>query len=764
MALSSDEYVLYYVIRGELTILAEGEKIVLPEESFYLQNCGSRAELVPDPSCILSGISFKKNIPDHFLPNNVQLDCRSRDAGDRNVQNLRQAIKNILDYAIVQQKGVRSIHMEVLFYTLLEQIFLDFSVPVSEKIIQLSLEDIQKKTAEYIHKNYRNPLTLRNISEEIGISYYALSRNFRDMFGMNFSEYLNMVRIQQAAVDLRYKNKSITQIAMDNGYDSSSAFSRIFRQYFQVSPREYRKNLRQTDELLVQEVKDYVSGQGRKENAPAAKERLTVGDVSDGRMFVHPFTQMINGGCPQDFLRADFQNMLTTLCGMLPFRYIRITDFFCRETGIYKRNGDHSFSFSGLDTVFDFFIDNRIKPWIAFGGRTDRTAGQPEKKYLHGHMADRQQSFPAGDEFAALLESFFEHIIRRYGKEEVSSWIYEFGEDFFPPVNEKNTGDFFERFDTAAAIIRKKLPQAKIGGGGRLLQCSDASLFTAWKEHQRPDFISFCFFPVQPEESLKTGQLMYDPSSGLFSTLLERVQDQMNTAGLSGGICISEFASSVSDRNYRNDSCYEAAWLLQNAFSVIGKAETAGYWCALDFCPVVRDLREEIFGGPGILTKSGICKPVFYALGYLFQMKEILIGCNAHGIITKDLYDNYVLIAQNCQEPGYSYYMEETAQRDVRRHIGQKGRERMQKFCIANAEPGAYGCRIYRVGPSHGGILENWENLNFEKNLIKTDLQQLNRITCPYMEYREVRSEGGQIEAEIPMEGNEIVMIELSKL
>jgi AraC family L-rhamnose operon regulatory protein RhaS len=63
------------------------------------------------------------------------------------------------------------------------------------------------------------------------------------------SDYIRMVRLEECARSLIENcatGKSITNIAFDSGFNSSSYFSTQFRRHFGVSPRSYRAQLRGT--------------------------------------------------------------------------------------------------------------------------------------------------------------------------------------------------------------------------------------------------------------------------------------------------------------------------------------------------------------------------------------------------------------------------------------------------------------------------------------------------------------------------------------
>ncbi len=91
----------------------------------------------------------------------------------------------------------------------------------------------------------KNNLTADNLSqgamaEMAGISKEYFSRIFRSVTGMNYSKWLNMIRLEKAAELLADKEKTMTEVAMLSGFQSISSFNRVFHAEKGMPPGEYR--------------------------------------------------------------------------------------------------------------------------------------------------------------------------------------------------------------------------------------------------------------------------------------------------------------------------------------------------------------------------------------------------------------------------------------------------------------------------------------------------------------------------------------------
>ena len=90
------------------------------------------------------------------------------------------------------------------------------------------------------HNLTADDLSQSTMSKMAGISRDYFSRVFRDVTGMNYSKWLNMIRLEKATELLADKERTLTEIAMLSGFQSISSFNRVFREEKGVSPSEYR--------------------------------------------------------------------------------------------------------------------------------------------------------------------------------------------------------------------------------------------------------------------------------------------------------------------------------------------------------------------------------------------------------------------------------------------------------------------------------------------------------------------------------------------
>ena len=110
------------------------------------------------------------------------------------------------------------------------------SLPISD-----ALPPMIRKCCGLIQEQYMEPVTLREIAGECGISAEHLSRRFHECTGLRFSEYLAETRVNATKQALKESTDPISEIAGRCGFSTLSRFNRCFRELTGTTPREFRK-------------------------------------------------------------------------------------------------------------------------------------------------------------------------------------------------------------------------------------------------------------------------------------------------------------------------------------------------------------------------------------------------------------------------------------------------------------------------------------------------------------------------------------------
>jgi AraC family transcriptional regulator len=86
--------------------------------------------------------------------------------------------------------------------------------------------------------------TLVRLANEVNIHPVHLSREFSKHFHTNLGDYLRLIKVQRAMTLLGEPERRLTEIAFESGFADQSHFIRSFRNYYGVTPLEYRRLMR----------------------------------------------------------------------------------------------------------------------------------------------------------------------------------------------------------------------------------------------------------------------------------------------------------------------------------------------------------------------------------------------------------------------------------------------------------------------------------------------------------------------------------------
>ena len=117
----------------------------------------------------------------------------------------------------------------------------ELTLRVSERLQKQRTSNYVECCKEYINRNYRKKIYLEDIAEALEISAGYLSRIFRAETHSRLQDYITQVRVERAANLLIYSEESIAGIAEYVNFPSQSYMGKVFKQYKNMTPREYRE-------------------------------------------------------------------------------------------------------------------------------------------------------------------------------------------------------------------------------------------------------------------------------------------------------------------------------------------------------------------------------------------------------------------------------------------------------------------------------------------------------------------------------------------
>lgn len=116
------------------------------------------------------------------------------------------------------------------------------------------------KMIAYIDEHYEQKIELEDIAKIGGYNIAYTSQFFKRQMGISFVEYVLRLRIRDATVRLASTDEAVARIASDCGFADVKAFNVAFKKHFNMTPTEYRKQVKSIGrKTVLQDWKEIIS-------------------------------------------------------------------------------------------------------------------------------------------------------------------------------------------------------------------------------------------------------------------------------------------------------------------------------------------------------------------------------------------------------------------------------------------------------------------------------------------------------------------------
>ena len=161
--------------------------------------------------------------------------------------NLKIAEKIEQLNAITQTGIVRNLLKEGILKIILAMEIQQYSdyLDFSEDVSVLNLKEMKeiKELSDFIKLSPEEPFTIKALSLKSGLSPNKLQEGFKLIHNRTVNDYITHVRVLKAEILMRTSDLNISEIVYCIGFTSRSYFSKIFKQKFNCSPKDYKFNL-----------------------------------------------------------------------------------------------------------------------------------------------------------------------------------------------------------------------------------------------------------------------------------------------------------------------------------------------------------------------------------------------------------------------------------------------------------------------------------------------------------------------------------------
>ncbi|MBP1044752.1 AraC family transcriptional regulator [Enterococcus sp. BWM-S5] len=236
---------ILFVTSGRVGLILEGKQYILEAGELVIINSGEIHQIFAvEPEDRMKGVTLL--IPSEF----IQTWFRELDKGlfapelvQKNKTILLEQIKKI-SHLYEQKADYYEVEIVSQVLQLLTQLYKHTRVPAEIENRLFEIKERLSAVLDLIERSYQNPLTLEEAASAAGYSVSYFSKIFTATMKISFYQYLIDFRLSKSIRELQTTDKTITDIAIDNGFTSIHSYIQSFKRSYQLTPKEYQLRIR----------------------------------------------------------------------------------------------------------------------------------------------------------------------------------------------------------------------------------------------------------------------------------------------------------------------------------------------------------------------------------------------------------------------------------------------------------------------------------------------------------------------------------------
>lgn len=446
----------------------------------------------------------------------------------------------------------------------------------------------------------------------------------------------------------------------------------------------------------------------------------------------------VGGGRVAEALRADFQKHLEMVQREMPFQYIRMHGLFHEDMMVYREeDGRPVTNWQYVDLVYDHWLSIGIRPFVELGFMPyDLASGSETVFWWRGNITPPKD----WERWEWFIGEFIQHVIERYGLDEVRSWYFEVW-------NEPNLDGFWKDADFAAymelyerttRVIKAVSPVLRVGGpasSGSSGQPGVApwgeQFLEACAQYNLPlDFFSTHPYPTfHPVDFTGQGYMTWDSPNRLLVDArgYEQLLQQSAYPGVERHY--TEWSSSPSPRDPVHDTAFMASFIVDNNIRARGLMNSLSFWVVSDIFEENRLGDTPFHGGFGLVNTQGLKKASYHGYWFLSRLgNEMLSDGDGYAVTRRENGTLAVLLWNYC------HYRPDA--NDSRRMAEATPDEIYELF--EQQAPRDFNLVLEDIGPSvriqatrfdrdHGSVYDAWVGIGAPGHILPADLDVLRR-------------------------------------
>lgn len=393
--------------------------------------------------------------------------------------------------------------------------------------------------------------------------------------------------------------------------------------------------------------------------------------------------QFCVGSChASTLLRKDALEILQRVHEELGIKRVRFHGAFNDDMGTLSNfrsvfgipAGEHVIetNFYKIGVLYDNILAIGMKPFVEISFMPELLAADPTRSFIYGSIHSLPKELKRWQKY---IKDYLAYIFHRYGKEEVCSWFFEVWNepDLAGTFFSGSQNGYLEFYEATARAIKEFCPDLKVGGPASAASRWIPKFVGYCREHDVPvDFVSTHQYLGEPflgmdeervektyeelEAERENGKKAEEQRAKYLDKAMENLPDEMSmltvlqkVLGGNGGdatqrefdvdllpknaqivkeeadglpVYYTEWNLSASFGARSQDMRKVAAYDVKTALAIDNLVEGNSIWCYSDIFEELHQFKEPFHGGYGMMTYTGIPKPVFWGMKMLAESGE----------------------------------------------------------------------------------------------------------------------------------------------
>src|SRR5665213_4250791 len=362
-----------------------------------------------------------------------------------------------------------------------------------------------------------------------------------------------------------------------------------------------------------------------------AQEKVTIDAHAQTTPFPHFWEQMFGSGHAILSLRENYRDDLKAVKKVTDLRYVRFHGILDDEVGVYNvdDHGNPVYNFSYVDQIYDGLLKNGVRPVVEISFMPKKLAANPDD--LHTFWYKPNVSPPRSwEEWDGLMTHFAQHLVQRYGIDEVSHWYFEVWNepniDFWGGVPRQQS--YFELYEHTARDLKSASPRLRVGGPATAAASWVPAFLKFTSENYVPvDFVSSHGYADDTVENL-LGTNEKIPMDDRVCRAIAKVNGQIKASAMPN-LPLFWTEWNVQGEDESRDTPFVGPALANTIRECDGQVKMMSFWTFDDVFEEGGVARTPFDGSFGLIALGGIKKPSFYDFSLLHQLGDQRIANTA---------------------------------------------------------------------------------------------------------------------------------------